>query len=48
LQQGAAVIDGSMDDITPVETWKRVMRQYKMAQRCQEELERLDSEEAGT
>ena len=41
LDEGAAVIDGTMDDISAVKTWHEVMTQYKVSQRCQEELDRL-------
>ena len=48
LYQGAAVIDGSMDEISAVKTWHEVMHQYKVSQRCQEELARLDAKENST
>jgi len=41
LAGGAAVIDGSMDDISAVKTWHGVILQYKVSQKCQEELARL-------
>ena len=40
--QCAAVLDGGMDDITPVEIWNAVMQKYKVAQKCEEALAKLD------
>ena len=35
------IIDGGVDDITPVQIWDQIMRKYKVAQICDQELERL-------
>jgi hypothetical protein len=39
--QCAGVVDGGIDDISPLQIWDEVMKRYKIAQRCAEELERL-------
>ena len=39
--QCAAALDGGIDDITPVQLWDAVMKKYKVAQLCDEELARL-------
>ena len=36
-----AILDGGKDDISPVQLWHAVMEKYKVATRCDEELERL-------
>ena len=46
-QQCAAVLDGGMDDITPVRIWDVVMKKYKLAQQCDQELARIDSQADG-
>ena len=35
------MIDGGVDDISPVQIWDEIMRKYKVAQVCDQELERL-------
>ena len=47
-QQSAAVLDGGMDDITPVRIWDAVMKKYRLAQQCDQELARIDSQANGT
>ena len=37
----AAVLDGGVDDITPVQIWDQIMRRYKVALACDQELHRL-------
>ena len=44
----AAVFDGGMDQITPVQIWNAVMEKYKVAQRCEQELSRLSNVVDGT
>eukprot|EP00973_Karenia_brevis_P069976 9728543-Karenia_brevis.AAC.1 len=39
--QCAGIIDGGVDDVTPVQIWDQIMKRYKVAQTCSEELERL-------
>ena len=39
-KQCAAVLDGGVDDITPVQIWNAVMKKYKVAQQCDEQLRR--------
>ena len=34
-----------MDDITPVQLWDFIMRKYKVSQRCEQELAKLDDME---
>ena len=46
--QCAAVLDGGMDQITPVQIWNAVMTKYKLAQRCEQELSRLGNVDDGT
>ena len=46
-QQCAAVLDGGMDDTTPVRIWDAVMKKYKLAQQCDQELARIDSQTDG-
>ena len=36
-----------MDDITPVRIWDVVMKKYKLAQQCEQELARIDSQGDG-
>ena len=36
-----AVFDGGKDDISPVQIWQAVMQKYKVAEKCDKELERL-------
>ena len=40
--QCAAVLDGGVDEIAPVQIWDAVMRHYKIAQKCDEELAKLN------
>ena len=35
------VLDGGVDDVTPVQIWNEVMEKYKTAQLCEQELQRL-------
>ena len=37
----AAVLDGGVDDIGPLQLWDTIMKKYKVAQVCTQELERL-------
>ena len=37
----AAVLDGGVDDIEPLQLWDTIMKKYKVAQVCTEELQRL-------
>ena len=37
----AAVLDGGVDDIEPLQLWDTIMKKYKVAQGCTEELHRL-------
>ena len=39
--QCAGIIDGGVDEITPVQIWNEIMKKYKVAQLCDEELLRL-------
>ena len=39
-KQCAAVLDGGVDDITPVQIWNAVMKKYKVAQQCDDQLRR--------
>ena len=47
-RQCAAVLDGGIDDITPVRIWDAVMKKYKLAQKCDQELARLNSQGDGS
>ena len=40
--QSAGVIDGGVDDVTPVQIWDEIMKKYKVAQMCEDEIERLE------
>ena len=40
--QSAGVIDGGVDDVTPVQIWDQIMNTYKVAQMCEDEIERLE------
>ena len=42
-EQCAGIIDGGVDDVSPVQIWDQVMKRYKIAQLCAEELARLRS-----
>ena len=33
------VLDGGVDDITPVQIWNKIMKKYKVAQLCGQEIE---------
>ena len=37
----AAAIDGGVDDVSPVQLWDTIVKKYKLAQICEEELARL-------
>ena len=37
----AGVIDGGVDDISALQLWDMIMKKYKVAQLCDEELRRL-------
>ena len=37
----AGIIDGGVDEIKAVEIWDNIMKNYKVAQKCEDELERL-------
>ena len=39
--QCAGIIDGGVDEISPVRIWNQIMEKYKVAQHCEQELERL-------
>ena len=39
--QSAGILDGGVDDITPVQLWDTIMRKYKVAQTLAEEIHRL-------
>jgi hypothetical protein len=36
-----AVLDGGVDSVTPLQLWDTIMKKYKIAQLCTQELERL-------
>jgi hypothetical protein len=40
----AAVINGGIDDVSPIQLWHAIMTKYKVAQACENELERLKDE----
>ena len=40
--QSAGIIDGGVDDATPVQIWDQNMKKYKVAQMCEDEIERLE------
>ena len=40
-QDSVGIIDGGVDDISPVQIWNEIMRKYKVAQVCDQELERI-------
>ena len=46
--QCAAAIDGGIDNLTPVQIWDAVMKKYKVAQKCEEALNKLDKEGSNT
>ena len=37
----AGILDGGIDDLTPIQMWDEVMKRYKLAQICGQEIERL-------
>ena len=39
----AGVLDGGVDEITALQLWDTLMKKYKVAQLCDEELRRLDT-----
>ena len=39
----AGVLDGGVDDISALQLWDMIMKRYKVAQLCDEELRRLKS-----
>ena len=41
--QSADILDGGVDDITPVQLWDTIMKKYKVAQTCAEEIHRLQA-----
>ena len=41
--QCAGVLHGGMDDLGPVQLWDAVMKKYKVAQLCEQELHSLDT-----
>ena len=41
--QCAGIIDGGMDDFSPIQIWDAIMQKYRVAQTCREELHRLSS-----
>ena len=41
--QFAAVLHGGVDDVGPVQLWNAVMKKYKVAQACEEELSKLNA-----
>ena len=41
LLECAGILDGGVDEITPVRIWDTIMKKYKLAQVCEEELKRL-------
>ena len=38
----AGVLDGGVDDISALQLWDTIMKKYKVAQLCDEELRQLD------
>ena len=40
----AAALDGGVDDFTPLQLWDVIMKKYKVAQICEDEIARLDAE----
>ena len=42
--QCAAALNGGLDDISPVQLWDTVMKKYKVAEMCDQELARLEAE----
>ena len=40
--ESAAVIPGGTDDISPLQLWDSIMRQYGVMQRCDEESRQLE------
>ena len=40
------ILDGGVDSITPLRLWDQVMRNYKVAQLCTQEIERLKKADA--
>ena len=46
--ESAAVINGGIDDIGPAQLWDAVMRNYKVAQACEQELSALDNKKEKT
>ena len=40
------ILDGGVDAITPLRLWDQVMRNYKVAQLCTQEIERLKKADA--
>jgi len=47
-QNCAAALDGGVDDLTPLQLWDCIMKKYKVAQICEQELRRLDAEKDGS
>ena len=41
--QCVGVLHGGMDDLAPVPLWDAVMKNYKVAQHCEQELATLDA-----
>ena len=41
VEDCVGIIDGGVDDISPVEIWDSIMRKYKVSQVCEQELERI-------
>ena len=44
----AAVVDGGVDDFSPTQLWDIVMKKYKVAQLCEDELKRLAQKDEAT
>ena len=42
----AAAVDGGIDEISPLKMWDTIMKKYKIAQRCEEELARLKNQKS--
>ena len=42
------VLDGGVDSVTPLQLWDTIMKKYKVAQLCTQELERLRRAGDGT
>ena len=41
----AAVVDGGVDDLSPLQLWDQIMRRYKVAQECERLVSDIDAKE---